>query len=107
MKRITSKIVVTAAIFLHLLLMITALAQAGIVEDLELRGYRKISRETLLQHIKTRPGDKFSDDQVKRDLEALIKLDCIDPLKIAVQTTQGPRGGKVVIFMIAEKKDCQ
>jgi outer membrane protein assembly factor BamA len=73
------------------------------VEDLEIRGYSLISRDAILSYIKTRPGDLYDPEQVKRDFESVMKLKFFDPVKSNLIEKDGPRGGKILVFVLSEK----
>jgi outer membrane protein assembly factor BamA len=77
-------------------------AQAAIVEDIEIRGNRTVSIEEIRKHIETRVGEKLNPDRVKKDLEAVMSIGKFDKLKSYVVTEKGPRDGVVVIFKLVE-----
>jgi outer membrane protein assembly factor BamA len=82
--------------------------QGKLVEEVELRGYRSVSTEELLQRVQTKPGGKYEAAQVKRDLEQLLALGIFDRARCKVVVNAGPRGGVVVSFLLkelSEKKD--
>lgn len=82
--------------------------QGKLVEDVELRGYRSVSKEELLQRVKTKPGRKYEAAQVQQDLEQLLALGIFDKTRSKVVVNAGPRDGVVVSFVLkemAEKKD--
>src|SRR5829696_1930820 len=76
--------------------------QRVLVEDVQVEGNRRLRDEDVLYHIQTRPGDAYNEAQVQRDLQALLNLPFFDKTKVRVSTTDGPRGGKVVIFDVVE-----
>jgi outer membrane protein insertion porin family len=73
-----------------------------LVEDVEIRGNRRIPRDTVLYYIQTKPGDKYSPDVAKRDLESILAQGWFDPLKTKLLADDGPKGGKVIIFQVSE-----
>jgi outer membrane protein assembly factor BamA len=77
-------------------------AQNRLVEEVELRGYQSVSREELLQKIKTKPGELYVAEQVKQDLSALLATGLFDKLRSKVVINTGPRGGVVVTFDLKE-----
>lgn len=83
-------------------LLTTTQAQDRLVEDVELRGYRSVTVEELLKYIKTKPGEKYDEAQVKRDFEQLLTLEIFDKFQSKVVTQDGPRGGVVVSFVLKE-----
>ena len=76
--------------------------QRVLVESVEIEGNRRLRDEDILYHIQTRPGDVFNEAQIQRDYQALLNLPFFDKTKVRVSTTDGPRGGKVVIFDVVE-----
>src|SRR5215207_9249662 len=79
-----------------------AQAQRVLVESVEVEGNRRLRDEDILYHIQTRPGDAYNEAQIQRDYQALLNLPFFDKTKVRVSTTDGPRGGKVVIFDVVE-----
>ncbi len=73
-----------------------------LVEDVQIEGNRRLRDEDILYHIQTRPGDVYNAAQIQRDYQALLNLPFFDKTKVRVSTTDGPRGGKVVIFDVIE-----
>ena len=76
--------------------------QQKLVEDVLIEGNRRLRDEDILYHIQTRQGDPFNDDQVRRDLQALLNLPFFDKVDTRVATEDGPRGGVRVIFYVKE-----
>ncbi|HEX8150824.1 MAG TPA: outer membrane protein assembly factor BamA [Pyrinomonadaceae bacterium] len=76
--------------------------QRVLVESVEVEGNRRLRDEDILYHIQTRPGDVYNEAQIQRDYQALLNLPFFDKTKVRVSTTDGPRGGKVVIFDVVE-----
>ena len=82
--------------------------QGKLVEEVELRGYRSVSREELLPLIQTKPGGKYEAAQVRQDFEQLLALGIFDKTRSKVVVNLGPRDGVVVSFVfqeLSEKKD--
>jgi outer membrane protein assembly factor BamA len=50
------------------------------VEEVQICGYRRIRLKTILSKVKTRPGDRFNQEQIQRDFEAALPLG-FDPAK--------------------------
>jgi outer membrane protein insertion porin family len=80
----------------------TPAQQRVLVESVEVEGNRRLRDEDILYHIQTRAGDVFNPAQIQRDYQALLNLPFFDKTKVRVSTTDGPRGGKVVIFEVVE-----
>ncbi|HEX7314575.1 MAG TPA: outer membrane protein assembly factor BamA [Pyrinomonadaceae bacterium] len=80
----------------------TPTQQRVLVEAVEVEGNRRLRDEDILYHIQTRAGDTYNEAQIQRDYQALLNLPFFDKTKVRVSTTDGPRGGKVVIFEVVE-----
>jgi len=76
--------------------------QRVLVEDVQVEGNRRLRDEDVLYHIQTRKGDTYNEAQIQRDYQALLNLPFFDKTKVRVATTDGPLGGKVVIFFVEE-----
>lgn len=79
-----------------------AFAQNVLVEEIEVRGNRRVPKETILYSVQLKPGDLYSDAAARRDFEAVINLGYFDPLGARLLLADGPRGGKIVIFEVRE-----
>jgi len=77
-------------------------AQDVLIEDIEIRGNRRIPRETILYYVQSKPGDRYNPDLVRRDFEALLSQGWFDPLKTKLLEDTGTRGGRVIIFQVSE-----
>ena len=55
-------------------------AQDVLVEDVEIRGNRRIPKESILYYVQSKPGDRYSQALAQRDLEAILGLGFFDPL---------------------------
>ncbi|MFZ0589292.1 MAG: outer membrane protein assembly factor BamA [Bryobacteraceae bacterium] len=75
---------------------------AGIIEDIEFRGQRRIPQDTLRALILSRKGDVYSDDAIHRDFMALWNSGRFDDLKVEKQTA--PDGGIIIRFIVAERR---
>jgi outer membrane protein insertion porin family len=73
-----------------------------LIEDIEIRGNRRIPRDTILYSVKSKPGDIYNEAAVRSDFESVINLGIFDPLAAKLQVADGPRGGKIVIFEVKE-----
>ena len=72
------------------------------VETVEVVGNRRLSREYILSHIKTRVGETFGLKRSQRDLQEILALGVFDKAKTRMITEEGERGGVVVIFEVVE-----
>ena len=76
--------------------------QRVLVEAVEIEGNRRLEDEEVLAHIRTRPGDPYSEQQVQRDFQALLDLGLFDNTETHFLIKDGVRGGKVVVFHVVE-----
>jgi outer membrane protein assembly factor BamA len=72
------------------------------VEIVDVVGNRRLSRDYILSHVKTRSGETFSPKRSRRDLQKILALGVFDRAKTRIITEQGERGGVVVIFEVVE-----
>jgi TonB family protein len=77
--------------------------QAGrLVEEVLIEGNRRLTDEQIFSHLRTRPGERFVETTVRRDLQTLLDLGKFDTTQTRVSTEQGAQGGVVVIFSVVE-----
>jgi outer membrane protein insertion porin family len=76
--------------------------QADIIEEIQVRGNRRITREMMIDAIRSRVGNRFDADQARLDFEALLELGVFDPLQSKMIVDAGPRGGRVMVFEVKE-----
>src|SRR4030095_857044 len=79
--------------------------QAGaeaVVEEVEIRGNRRIPKESILYYVQSKPQDRFDLGLAQRDLQAILQLGFFDPLATKLYLEDGQRGGKIVIFQVKE-----
>lgn len=81
---------------------IAAQQSKQLVEAVEFLGNRRLSDEELLKHIKTRPGQVFSEEQIQLDLVSIIELGVFNKIQTRVSTEAGARGDIVVLFEVSE-----
>ena len=79
-----------------------AAGQDVLVDDVEIRGNRRIPKESILYYVQSKPGDRYSQALAQRDLEAIVQLGFFDPIATKFFLDDGPRGGKVIIFQVRE-----
>ncbi|MCI0336688.1 MAG: outer membrane protein assembly factor BamA [Acidobacteria bacterium] len=107
-KRIT--LLESAIIFIFVLLISASpveaqQAQAGqetFIEDVEIRGNRRIPRESILYYVQSKQQDRFDQSLAQRDLQAILQMGLFDPLATKLFLEDGPRGGKIIIFQVKE-----
>ena len=73
-----------------------------LVESVDIQGNRRLRDEDILYYVQTRAGDPFNQQQVERDLQAILALGFFDKTETRVLTQEGARGGVDVIFMVRE-----
>ncbi|MBL8171525.1 MAG: outer membrane protein assembly factor BamA [Acidobacteria bacterium] len=104
----TKRITFWASAFIFALVTLTTVgtvlanAQDVIVEDVEIRGNRRIPRESILYYVQSKPNDRFDLPLAQRDLQAIIQMGLFDPLGTKLFIEDGPRGGKIIIFQVKE-----
>lgn len=79
-------------------------AQQGqrLVESVEISGNRRLRKDDVLYYVQTRPGDPYNEQQVQRDLQAILTLGFFDKTATRVLIEDGARGGVNVIFEVKE-----
>jgi outer membrane protein insertion porin family len=77
-------------------------AQDAVVEQIEIRGSRRIPKESILYYVQSKENERYNEAQVRRDLEAIVNLGFFDPINTRAFTVDGPRGGKIIIFEVKE-----
>jgi outer membrane protein insertion porin family len=82
----------------------SARAQQGqrLVESVTITGNRRLRQDDILYYIQTRPGDPFNEQQIQRDLQAILGLGFFDKTATRVLTEEGARGGVNVVFEVKE-----
>ena len=78
------------------------LNQDVVVEDVEIRGNRRIPRESILYYVQSKQQDRFDLTLAQRDLQAIIQMGLFDPLATKLFVEDGPRGGKIIIYQVKE-----
>src|SRR5262245_52161544 len=77
-------------------------ASDAFVEEIEIRGNRRIPRESVLYYVQSKPQDKFDLSLAQRDLQSIIQMGLFDPLATKLFVEDGPRGGKIISFQVKE-----
>lgn len=77
-------------------------AAGRLVEAVQVIGNRRLSKEEILRWVHTRPGERYSQDQLTGDLKAVVATGYFDKLRTTVTAEDGIRGGVVVTFKIFE-----
>ncbi|MGB7921925.1 MAG: outer membrane protein assembly factor BamA [Pyrinomonadaceae bacterium] len=73
-----------------------------LVETVDIQGNRRLRDEDILYYVQTRAGDPFNQQQIERDLQAILALGFFDKTESRVATEEGARGGVNVIFTVRE-----
>ena len=73
-----------------------------LVESVDVLDNRRLRKDDILYYVQTRPGDTFNEQQVQRDLQAILALGFFDKTATRVYTEEGARGGVNVIFQVRE-----
>jgi outer membrane protein insertion porin family len=81
----------------------TPAGQQPLVEDIQIRGNRRLRQEDLLTNIKTQKGEPYNKEQAERDLQTLLGLGFFAKVPARVYTQPGANGGVVVIFELEEQ----
>ncbi|MGH9936826.1 MAG: outer membrane protein assembly factor BamA [Blastocatellia bacterium] len=77
-------------------------ASESVVEEVEIRGNRRIPRESILYYVQSKPQDRFDLGLAQRDLQAVLQMGLFDPLATKLFLEDGPRGGKIIIIQVKE-----
>ena len=103
-KRITFLASALILVFVTLVSVRPALSQTQdvLVEDVEIRGNRRIPKESILYYVQSKPQDRFDLGLAQRDLQAILQMGLFDPLRTKLYVEDGPRGGKIIIFQVGE-----
>jgi len=75
-------------------------SQDVLVEQVVIRGNRRIPESTAKIWIGTREGDVFNPAQINRDISALLAQGHFEDVKVYME--DGARGGKIVTFEVKE-----
>ncbi len=76
-------------------------AEGRLVDFLEIVGNRRVTDKEILECIQTRPGEAFSEEQIKKDLAAILATGQFDKTTRVV-TAESTRGGVGVTFEVSE-----
>ena len=73
-----------------------------LVESVDITGNRRLRKDDILYYVQTRAGDPFNEQQVQRDLQAILALGFFDKTSTRVLTEEGARGGVNIVFEVKE-----
>jgi outer membrane protein insertion porin family len=102
------KLVATVCLFLFAAQTLEAQQPRGnqtkyIIERIELIGNRRIRTETLRAQISTSPGDAYSVEAVRRDVQAIRNMQFFDDVRSEVEDSPHQPNGKIIVFIVRER----
>ena len=74
---------------LVLILLLCGLARAATIDQIDIRGNRKVSRDTILFYMKSSPGGPLSRDILQRDFKSLWDTGFFRNIRIELEQDQG------------------
>jgi len=77
-------------------------AAGRLIEQVEILGSRTIETRQIISWMKTRAGEIYDAEQIKRDLKKILDSGYFDRRQSAVRTVSGVRGGVGVNFELIE-----
>lgn len=80
----------------------SASAAGRLVESADIIGNRRLTAKQIFFWIETRPGDLYSEEQLKRDFDALLVTGYFDKTQTRVTIEDAIRGGVAVVFFVVE-----
>jgi hypothetical protein len=72
-----------------------------VIEELEFRGVRGVSPDTLRATVLSKVGDVYDEEALRRDVTALWKTNLFSDVEL--KTEPGPRGGVIVRFIVTQR----
>jgi hypothetical protein len=72
------------------------------IERVEITGLRSSLSEEIMSHLKTRPGESYSQEQITADLQSILALGFFDRKETRVRVEEGSQGGVNVVFELTE-----
>ena len=73
-----------------------------LVESVDIIGNRRLTTKQVFFWIETRPGEPYSEEQLKRDFQAVLASGYFDKTQTAAKIEDGVRGGVAVTFEVVE-----
>jgi surface antigen-like variable number repeat protein len=77
-------------------------AQGRLIEEIEVIGNRKITKEQILSWTHSRVGEPYDTKTINEDLRAILHSGRIDALQSRVTLEDGMRGGVIIHFEVVE-----
>jgi outer membrane protein insertion porin family len=75
--------------------------RSATIQRIEFRGNRRVPSETLRGVIITRPGDRYCEECLQRDLNALRQTPYFESVRLEIEDS--PDTGKIAIFSLLER----
>lgn len=94
--------IVLLASMIYALPLVSAQQNQRLVESVDILNNRRLRKDDILYYVQTRPGDPYNEQQVQRDLQAILALGFFDKTATRVLTEEGARGGINVVFEVRE-----
>lgn len=73
------------------------------IERIEFLGNRRIRSDTLKARIFTREGDRYNEDTLRRDFQALWNTQFFEDVKLRVEDSPDNPNSKIIIFDVKER----
>lgn len=73
-----------------------------LIDDLDIMGNSRLTKDEILAWIKVRPGDVYDAEKIKKDFDALLATGYFDKLSTRVFMEDAVRGGVRIVFEVAE-----
>jgi outer membrane protein insertion porin family len=74
--------------------------QQVLIEDVQVRGNRRVPTDSIKYYLQTKPGQALSETTIRRDLKALYSLGYFDDIR--VEEEAGARG-LIIVFQVNER----
>jgi hypothetical protein len=79
-----------------------AKAAGRLIEELDVMGNRRLTKEEVMARIKSRPGEVYNSEQIQKDLLAILATGNFDAISTRVLLDDAPRGGVRLMFEVHE-----
>lgn len=77
-------------------------ATGRLIDELDIMGNSRLTKDEILSWIKVRPGDVYDAEKIKKDFDALLATGYFDKLSTRVFMEDAARGGVRIVFEVAE-----
>ncbi|MGZ8847530.1 MAG: POTRA domain-containing protein [Pyrinomonadaceae bacterium] len=77
-------------------------ATGRLIEEIDIMGNRRFTKDEILSWIKVRPGDVYDEERIKKDFDAVLATGYFDKLTTRVFMEDAVRGGVRVVFDVTE-----